>query len=61
MLFRSDSSAEDIFSHLWNNSQTGEARTTDHVSGLTFVKVLMMEHLPCNLQYMIGPYLVSAD
>ena len=27
------------------NSQTGEARTTGHVSGLAFVKVLVMEHL----------------
>lgn len=30
------------------NSQTGEARTTGHVSGLTFVKVLMMERLQKN-------------
>ncbi len=27
------------------NPQTGKARTTGHVSGLTFVKVLMMERL----------------
>lgn len=26
-------------------SQIGEARTVDYVSGLSFVKVLMMEHL----------------
>ena len=27
------------------NSQTAKARTTGHVSGLTFVKVLVMERL----------------
>lgn len=27
------------------NSQIGEARTVDYVSGLSFVKVIMMEHL----------------
>ena len=27
------------------NSQTGETRTAGHVSGLAFVKVLVMEHL----------------
>ncbi len=27
------------------NSQIGETRTVDYVSGLSFVKVLMMEHL----------------
>lgn len=32
------------------NPQTGEARTTGHVSGLTFVKVLMMERLRIKAQ-----------
>ena len=46
------------------NSQTGKARTTGHVSGLAFVKVLMMEHLHCKnelrkrqlTKYPIGVY-----
>lgn len=33
------------------NSQTGETRTAGHVSGLTFVKVLMMERLRYNVFY----------